>query len=88
MEDLNRVAEYISLVNERAAIELVRRVFAAIEKLETFPRMGSYPLEFQDKTYRQIMEPPVRIFYRQAEDAILVVHIFRMEENITPEKMK
>lgn len=87
IEDLNRVAEYIALVNEPAARTLVARVLSTIEKLERHPRIGAHPPEFSSKTYRHLIENPVRIFYREEGDRVYVVHIYRMEMNIMFEKV-
>jgi toxin ParE1/3/4 len=88
IEDLNRVAEYIALVNEPAARALVARVLVAIENLEKHPRIGPHPPEFTSKTYRHLIEHPVRIFYREEGDCVYVVHIYRMEMDITSADFK
>src|SRR5262249_46591471 len=47
-----------------AAHQLVQQVFAAVERLGKFPRMGSIPAELRGLPYRQLSVSPCRIFYR------------------------
>ena len=88
IEDLNRIAEYIALVNEKAAKNLVSECLRNIANLHLFPKIGSYPLELGNKIYRQLIVSPVRIFYRYEGSIVYVVHIFRMEMNITQDKIE
>jgi len=40
---------------------------------------GSVPAELKDTQYRQLVIPPVRIFYRAQNDAVYIVYIMRGE---------
>lgn len=40
LQDLDAIADYIALDKPAAARKFVRRVFAKVEKLRTFPRIG------------------------------------------------
>jgi plasmid stabilization system protein ParE len=65
LEDLNALAEYIALDKPEPASALVQRVFAHIELLAKHPELGSAVPELRpNHRYRQIVEPPCRIFYR------------------------
>ncbi len=80
LSDLDEIADYIALDDPEAAKGLVRRVFAHIEKLVEHPKLGSIPAELRPvKAYRQIVEPPCRVFYRQSEKVIYIVHVMRGE---------
>ena len=41
IQDLDAIADYIALDKPEAAHRLVRRVLAAVERLQRFPHMGS-----------------------------------------------
>ena len=80
LSDLDAIADYIALDNAEAAKALVRRIFGHVDHLADHPRMGSKPPEPEAWRYRQIIEPPCRIFYRQAGDVIYIVHVMRGEQ--------
>ena len=69
LNDLDAIADYIALDNPTAASELVRRVFRHVDQLIVHPDSGSKPRELRGGRYRQIVEPPCRIFYRR-EDSV------------------
>jgi plasmid stabilization system protein ParE len=65
LEELNAIAECIALDKPEAAAGLVRRIFAHVEKLVDFPVLGPrVPELLPGSRYRQIVEPPCRVFYR------------------------
>lgn len=81
-EDLNAIAEYIALDNRDAAAALVRRVIAHTDMLAQQPRLGSRVPELLPRSrYRQIVEPPCRVFYRHetATDVCYILHVMRGE---------
>ncbi|MEI6340232.1 MAG: type II toxin-antitoxin system RelE/ParE family toxin [Verrucomicrobiota bacterium] len=79
LQDLDAIADYISLDKPPAASRFVRRVFERIEQLATYPKSGSVPAELKGTHYRQLVIPPVRIFYRAQEDTIYIVYVMRGE---------
>ena len=79
LEDLDEIADYISLDDPAAAKRLVRRVFERVDHLETFPEMGSCPIELRGTEYRHLVIPPLRIFYRVAGDLVFLVYVMRTE---------
>ena len=80
LSDLDRIADYIALDNPEAADRLVQRVFDHVEQLEAHPESGSFPMETSDHRYRQIIEPPCRIFYRFISDKVYVMFVMRSEQ--------
>jgi len=82
LSDLDAIADYIALENPRAARKLVRRIFDHLEQLADHPESGSKPAEFRDWRYRQIVEPPCRIFYRYGDGRIYVLHVTRSERKL------
>ena len=79
LADLEAVADYIAVDNPEAARGFVRRVFSHINKLQDHPFMGSMPPELEASRYRQIVEPPCRIFYRCEGEKVFIVHVMRSE---------
>ncbi|OOW67778.1 plasmid stabilization protein [Xanthomonas axonopodis pv. melhusii] len=79
LADLDAVADYIAIDNAPAAAALVKRVFAHVEQLIEHPDSGSRPQELKRSRYRQIVEPPCRVFYRVDGQRIVVVHVMRSE---------
>lgn len=84
LNDLDAIADYIALDNPEAAKQLVQRVFHHIEQLAVHPRSGSKPPELRGWRYRQIVEPPCRIFYRQDETRVYILYVMRGERLLRP----
>jgi toxin ParE1/3/4 len=84
LNDLDAIADYIALDNPTAASELIQRMFRHVDQLILHPDSGSKPRELRGGRYRQIMEPPCRIFYRQEGDAGYVVYVMRGERKLRP----
>ena len=84
LSDLDAIADYIALDKPNAAREFVQRVFAHVEQLAAHPRSGSKPPELRGWRYRQIVEPPCRIFYRQEGGRILILYVMRSERRLRP----
>jgi plasmid stabilization system protein ParE len=79
LNDLDTIADYIALDNPEAARDLVRRVFRHVEQLAKYPLSGSRPKELRTSRYRQIVEPPCRVFYRYDGKRAYVLYVMRGE---------
>lgn len=79
LSDLDAIADYIALENPVAASELVKRIFGHIEQLADHPDSGSRPQELGRSRYRQIVEPPCRVFYRYDGHKVFILHVMRSE---------
>jgi toxin ParE1/3/4 len=79
LQDLDGIADYISLDKPEAARKFVQRVFERIEQLRNHPESGSVPAELQGTPYRQLVIPPVRIFYREQSEVVYIVYVMRGE---------
>jgi len=84
LNDLDAIADYIAIENPIAASELVQRVFAHVEQLESHPESGARPVELKRSRYRQIVEPPCRIFYRHNGEKVFVLFVMRSEQLLRP----
>jgi toxin ParE1/3/4 len=79
LSDLDAIADYIALDKPEAARQLVRRVFQYVEQLSDHPKSGSRPPELKGWRYRQIVEPPCRIFYRIDGNRVYILYVMRSE---------
>ncbi len=77
--DLEEIVEYIAYDNPDAAGRLVARILRHVRQLARHPKSGSVPPELEGSQYRQIVEPPCRIFYRIEHDTVFIVHVMRPE---------
>jgi len=79
LHDLDAIADYIALDDLPAARRLVQRVFQHVEQLVDHPESGSHLPEMRQSRYRQIVEPPCRVFYRYDGARGFIVYIMRGE---------
>jgi addiction module RelE/StbE family toxin len=79
LSDLDAIADYIALENPVAARKMVLQIFKHVGQLEDHPLSGSTPSELEGGRYRQIVEPPCRIFYRHETDRVYILHVMRSE---------
>ncbi|HEY8327401.1 MAG TPA: type II toxin-antitoxin system RelE/ParE family toxin [Rhodanobacter sp.] len=79
LSDLEAIADYIALESPVAAAELVKRIVAHAGQLADHPESGSRPPELKRSRYRQIVEPPCRVFYRHDGRRVFILHVMRSE---------
>ena len=82
LQELDSIAEYISLDNSAAASALVEEVFNKTARLESFPQSGRIPPELHNSIYREVVVPPCRIFYREDGNHVLSLYIMREERQL------
>lgn len=82
LSDLDAIADYIALQNPEAARKLVRRLFEHVDQLEDHPESGPRPAELKAWRYRQLVEPPCRVFYRHENDRVYILHVMRSERRL------
>lgn len=89
LDDLDAVADYIALDDREAAKALVRRIFDHVGQLSAHPKSGSIPKDLRPiRTYRQIVEPPCRVFYRIEGVTVYILHVARGERLLDKRKLK
>jgi toxin ParE1/3/4 len=79
LSELDAIADYIALDKPEAARQLVQRIFAHVDQLSAHPKSGSVPGELRGSRYRQIVEPPCRVFYRYDGQRVYILHVIRGE---------
>jgi plasmid stabilization system protein ParE len=87
LADLEAIADYIALDKPAAAGGLVQRVFSHVEQLEAYPDSGSRPKELKRSRYRQIIEPPCRVFYRYDGKRVYILYFMRSEQLLRPSRI-
>jgi toxin ParE1/3/4 len=80
LSDLDAIADYIALENPDAGRELVQRIFRHVAQLASHPRSGPKPRELRGWRYRQIVEPPCRVFYREDSGRVYILYVMRSEQ--------
>jgi plasmid stabilization system protein ParE len=84
LSDLEAIADYIALDNPQAASELIRRAFAHVGQLAAHPESGRRPPELKRSRYRELVEPPCRIFYRNDRTKVFILYVMRTERLLRP----
>ena len=84
LSDLDASADYIALDNPIAAAALVQRFFGHVAQLAEHPDSGSKPPELRGWRYRQIFEPPCRVFYRHDAGRVFILFLMRSVWDIVP----
>jgi addiction module RelE/StbE family toxin len=87
LNDLDAIADYIALDNPEAASRLVRRVFRHVAQLADHPQSGSKPLELKGWRYRQIVELPCRVFYREDGSTVYILYVMRAERLLHAQRL-
>jgi plasmid stabilization system protein ParE len=85
--DLDAIADYIALENPVAASAFVQRVLGHVEQLAEHPESGSRPQELWRSRYRQIVEPPCRVFYRYDGHRVFILYVMRAERLLRPRRL-
>jgi len=88
LSDLDAIADYIALENPKAARQLVQQVFRHVGQLADHPKSGSKPQELRGWRYRQLVEPPCRIFYRVDSGRVFILYVMRAERLFRRGKLK
>src|SRR5687767_3069960 len=79
LHDLEAIADYIALEDPLAARRFVQRIFPHVGLLREHPESGSRPPDLRRSRYRQIVEPPCRVFYRYDGERVFVLSVMRGE---------
>lgn len=80
LQELDEIADYISLDDPVVAKKLVRKAFERVDHLVRHPKSGKRIEEFEASVYREIVLPPCRIFYRIDDDIVYIIHVIREEQ--------
>jgi toxin ParE1/3/4 len=62
--DLHEIINYIAEDSPAYAVNFAERIILAIDRLETFPKLGRIVPEYQDASVRELIVGNYRIVYR------------------------
>ena len=79
LADLEAIADWVALANPVAAASLVQRVLDHVAQLADHPESGSRVRELKRSRYRQLIEPPCRVFYRFDGRTVFILQVMRSE---------
>lgn len=79
LADLEAIADWIAVEDPVAAASLVQRVLDHVAQLADHPESGSRVRELKRSRYRQLVEPPCRVFYRFDGRTVFILHVMRSE---------
>ena len=82
LSDLDTIADYIAGEDPEAARRLVQRVFKHVGQLAAHPESGSTPQELKGGRYRQIVEPPCRVFYRYDGARVYMLYVMHGKQKL------
>lgn len=82
LDQLEEIAEYIALDKPSAAAGFVKRIFSTVDRLEQFPNSGHVPPELPDSIYRELYVRPCRVFYRNEDGVVYILHVMREERQL------
>lgn len=88
LQDLDQIADYISLDNPVVAKKLVQDAFDRVERLNQHPKLGKSVQELEESVYRELVVSPCRIFYRQENDVVYIIHVMRVEQLLRIDLLK
>jgi len=77
LRDLEAIRNYIAQDSPTYADLVVRRIFAALDRLELFPESGRVVPERNVPWLREVIVRPYRVVYRLRDDRVEVVTVFR-----------
>ena len=86
--DLENIREYISKDSEYYALQLIEKIFEAVENLQAFPEMGRNIPEADNPDIREILLYSYRIIYRLETKRILILSVIHGARDITHDKTK
>jgi toxin ParE1/3/4 len=75
--DLESIRDYIARDSPRYAELVIRRLVAAVERLEAFPQSGRIVPERNTEDVREIIVKPYRVVYRLRPELVEIVTVFR-----------
>lgn len=80
LEELDEIADYISLDNPEAAKKLIKEVFKAVYHLQYHPKSGKITELIETSIYREVYHRPCRILYRIDGETVFIIHVIREEQ--------
>jgi plasmid stabilization system protein ParE len=77
LRDVEAIRDYVAADSPRYAGLVVERIFAAIERLSSFPESGRVVPERNNPEIREVIARPYRVVYRLQGGAVEIATVFR-----------
>ena len=82
-EDITQIAEYITVDNKNASIQIVDDFYKTFELLSSFPETGVIKNDIKDKTVRiYTMKKNFAIVYRILNDKVEILRVLTRYQNV------
>lgn len=75
LDNIDAIAEYISIDSQFYATQFVKKIFESSIKLEKFPEIGRLVPELRFYNYREILFKKYRIIYRIEADDVYIISV-------------
>jgi len=87
LADLEEIRTFIDADSPAWADLTVRRIVAAVERLQQFPDSGRMVPERQSPEIREVVAVNFRIVYRRRADIVEIATVFRGSRNFSGQKL-
>lgn len=71
MKDIDEIAEYRARFSENAARVYIKKIYATIDLLRTFPNLGKVSPELDYPKVREILAGPYKIYYHIVSEKLI-----------------
>lgn len=75
LRNAGSIYEFIARDSEVHAAQTLEKFFAATDRLASFPRSGRLVPEYQDRSFRELIEGNYRILFRVSKAEVLIVSV-------------
>jgi len=75
VEQLGGIAEYLGASSPVYAEKVILGIDTRVRQLQEHPRLGKPARDLADRSVRELVEPPYRIFYRPRPDCIEILAV-------------
>ena len=76
VDDLEQITSYIGKDSPEYASLLTKKIFASVETLEQFPKMGRIVPEYEKESLRELIIRNYRIIYQIKGNVIEILTVF------------
>ena len=85
--NLESIKNFIAQDSQYYAVELIEKIFGAVEKLSVFPRLGREVPEIKKENIREIIYGNYRILYRIDSEVLFVIAIIHAARDLNQIKL-
>lgn len=79
LAQLDAIGTAIEVDKPLVAQAVMRRIWAEVEKLSAFQKLGRRIPEFPRPGYRQFWVKPCWVYYRASDEEVVILHVRRAE---------